>query len=104
MAFLGAPWSKYADAARKYDLDIIRIPMIEGGCPDTVEQMNEVIEKMETRLQQSERVLAHCRGGVGRAGLVACCWLLKRGYCCDASKAIRLVRMRRSPKAIETQM
>ena len=24
-------------------------------------------------------ILAHCRGGVGRAGLVACCWLLKLG-------------------------
>ncbi|CAG8539165.1 4340_t:CDS:2 [Paraglomus brasilianum] len=104
LAFLGAPWSIYADAARRYDLDIIRRPMIEGGCPDTVEQMDEVIKKMDTHIQQNERVLAHCRGGVGRAGLVACCWLLKRGYCYDANKAIRLVRMRRSPKAIETLM
>jgi len=23
----------------------------------------------------------HCRGGVGRAGLFACCWLLKLGLC-----------------------
>lgn len=23
----------------------------------------------------------HCRGGVGRAGLVACCWALKLGLC-----------------------
>jgi protein tyrosine phosphatase len=26
-------------------------------------------------------VLCHCRGGVGRAGLVACCWMLKMGLC-----------------------
>ena len=26
-------------------------------------------------------VLAHCRGGVGRAGLVACCWMLLLGLC-----------------------
>lgn len=26
-------------------------------------------------------VLCHCRGGVGRAGLVACCWMLKIGLC-----------------------
>ena len=26
-------------------------------------------------------VLCHCRGGVGRAGLVACCWMLKLGLC-----------------------
>ena len=26
-------------------------------------------------------VLVHCRGGVGRAGLFACCWMLKLGLC-----------------------
>ncbi|KAG1725181.1 hypothetical protein EDB19DRAFT_1756955, partial [Suillus lakei] len=26
-------------------------------------------------------VLVHCRGGLGRAGLVACCWTLKIGLC-----------------------
>jgi hypothetical protein len=25
--------------------------------------------------------LVHCRGGVGRAGLIACCWMLKMGLC-----------------------
>ena len=24
-------------------------------------------------------ILVHCRGGVGRAGLIACCWMLKLG-------------------------
>jgi hypothetical protein len=26
-------------------------------------------------------VLVHCRGGVGRAGVVACCWVVKLGLC-----------------------
>lgn len=26
-------------------------------------------------------MLVHCRGGVGRAGLFACCWMLKLGLC-----------------------
>lgn len=25
--------------------------------------------------------LVHCRGGVGRAGVIACCWALKLGLC-----------------------
>ena len=40
--------------------------------------------------------------GVGRAGLFACCWLLKNLYCLSAERAIRYIRIRRSPKAIET--
>jgi protein-tyrosine phosphatase len=40
--------------------------------------------------------------GVGRAGLVACCWLLANGYCKTAIESIAWVRQRRSPRAIET--
>jgi hypothetical protein len=40
--------------------------------------------------------------GVGRAGLFACCWLLKNRFCLTAERAIRYVRLRRSPKSIET--
>jgi len=74
-------------------------------------------------------ILVHCRGGLGRAGLVACCWALKVGLCgwidVDISpnpaegvdgleshvrrdtlqlveRAIAVVRRRRSVKAIET--
>jgi len=102
LAFLGAPWPKYSELAQKHNLQIVRIPMIEGGCPDTIEQIDSVVIQMDRHIQQGRKVLAHCRGGVGRAGLVACCWLLKRRFCLDADRAIRLVRMRRSPKAIET--
>jgi protein-tyrosine phosphatase len=75
-------------------------------------------------------ILVHCRGGVGRAGLIACCWILKLGLCgwIDTytsaptfsvhpmetegqlrrdtmqlvEKAIMVIRRRRSVKAIET--
>lgn len=26
-------------------------------------------------------ILVHCRGGVGRAGVIACCWILRLGLC-----------------------
>ena len=58
-------------------------------------------------------LLIHCRGGVGRAGLLACCWMLKLGLCGPLAaegartlqlveKAIAAVRRRRSLKAVET--
>ena len=68
-------------------------------------------------------ILVHCRGGVGRAGLVACIWLLKMNLiaadpeagprlcptadesCYVRSTVLRLidiVRKRRSVRAIET--
>jgi len=51
------------------------------------------------RLRAGERVLVHCRGGLGRAGTVAACLLVE----CDQppAAAIRAVRAAR-PGAIET--
>jgi len=71
-------------------------------------------------------ILVHCRGGVGRAGVIACCWAIRLGLCGwvddpraptltmaeDAlphdeilmyvERVIGFVRRRRSMKAIET--
>ncbi|RUS16625.1 hypothetical protein BC937DRAFT_90987 [Endogone sp. FLAS-F59071] len=102
LTFLGAPWPKYHELATKNSIDIIRLPMIEGSCPDTVEEIDSVVDEVTRRMKTGQNVLAHCRGGVGRAGLFACCWLLKNLYCLSPERAIRFVRIRRSPKAIET--
>ncbi|CAG8638737.1 11640_t:CDS:2, partial [Ambispora gerdemannii] len=102
LKFLGAPWAQYKELAQQHNLEIIRLPMVEGGCPDSLEQLEDIITKLDNHIESGRRVLAHCRGGVGRAGLIACCWLLKRQYCYSADRSIQLVRMRRSPKAIET--
>lgn len=52
------------------------------------------------RLEAGERVLIHCRGGLGRTGLVAARILVERG--CPARDAIHRVRAVR-PRAIETR-
>ncbi|KAJ3120778.1 hypothetical protein HK101_006882, partial [Irineochytrium annulatum] len=103
LSYLGAPWAKYRDAATKNGMDVIRIPIIEGSCPDSVEEVERVLEEIELRIKDGLNVLCHCRGGIGRAGLIACCFLIRRGYVYSAARAIQYVRVRRSPKAIETQ-
>jgi len=42
------------------------------------DQLDFLIQKYTI---QGQNILVHCRGGVGRAGLVACCWMLKVGLC-----------------------
>lgn len=42
------------------------------------DQLDFLIQKYTI---QGQNILVHCRGGVGRAGLVACCWMLKMGLC-----------------------
>ncbi|KAI9306438.1 protein-tyrosine phosphatase-like protein [Cunninghamella echinulata] len=102
LEFLGAPWETYSAIAKKYDLEVFRLPMVEGSCPDTLEEVDVLVNKVNEKIYRGENVLTHCRGGVGRAGLFACCWLINNMFCHSAERAIRFIRARRSPKAIET--
>ena len=53
-------------------------------------------------LARGERVLVHCKGGLGRAGSVAARLLVEAGAASDADRAIAIVRAVR-PGAIETR-
>lgn len=47
-------------------------------------------------------VLVHCRQGVGRAGMIAACVLLRLGCAANASNAIQHVRKQRHKCAVQT--
>ncbi|TDL25978.1 phosphatases II [Rickenella mellea] len=124
--FLGASWSEYVNVAHELGLDVLRLPTPEGLAPLTPAQLDGHLSRViESYSLQGVPVLVHCRGGVGRAGLVACCWVLKLGLCgwkndtlrrprqssdkriCLSTlqlveRAISVVRRRRSLKAVET--
>ncbi|KAI0029718.1 protein-tyrosine phosphatase-like protein [Vararia minispora EC-137] len=124
LALLGVPWPSYAAAAREARLDVLRLPMPEGLAPGAPQTFDELLSALLERYTlRGVHVLVHCRGGVGRAGLVGCCWALRLGLCgwipagVYASRregevraetlglverAIGVMRRRRSLKAIET--
>lgn len=61
--YLGAPWPKYLEAATRNGMRVIRLPMIEGSCPETIQEMDAVIHMVNETIQKGENVLTHCRGG-----------------------------------------
>ncbi|KAI8969578.1 hypothetical protein BD414DRAFT_503071 [Trametes punicea] len=129
---LGVSWTDYVQVAGEMGIDILRIPIPEGLPPNDPATLDSHLSKLiDTYTLRGSAILVHCRGGVGRAGIIACCWMLKLGLCgwldredFDApsehassgenptvvsSRTLRLVerligvvRRRRSPKAIET--
>ncbi|OAX34956.1 phosphatases II [Rhizopogon vinicolor AM-OR11-026] len=130
LEFLGISWSDYVNSAHRTGMDVLRIPLPEGLAPLSPQSLDESLTKIiDGYTMCGASVLVHCRGGLGRAGLVACCWALKLGLCgwitVDLSpnpaegadgvesrvrrdtlqlveRAIAVVRRRRSVKAIET--
>lgn len=106
---------------------LYRIPIPEGLAPASAAVFDAHLTRLISMYTLTgTAVLVHCRGGVGRAGLVACCWMLKLGLCgwpalsppgemealgeehvrADTlqlvERVIGVVRRRRSLKAIET--
>ncbi|KAG1085763.1 hypothetical protein G6F42_021259 [Rhizopus arrhizus] len=102
LEFLGAPWPKYEKAAVAHDMKIIRLPMVEGGCPKTLSEVRNAVLQVNKEIYSGNNVLAHCRGGVGRAGLFAGCWLLENLLSRSVERTVCILRERRSSKAIET--
>lgn len=64
MEFLGAPWMKYELAAKDKGMRIIRLPMKEGGCPDTLKEVKDAIIEVNKDIDNGDNVLVHCRGGM----------------------------------------
>ena len=82
-------------------IDWLHLPIPDVSVPDHRFENAWVLagEALHTRLDAGERILIHCRGGLGRTGLVAGRMLVERGM--NAREAIARVRAAR-PHAIET--
>ncbi|OSD01255.1 phosphatases II [Trametes coccinea BRFM310] len=79
---LGVTWTEYLQVARELGIDILRIPIPEGLPPNDPAALDSHLSKLiDAYTLRGSAVLVHCRGGVGRAGIVACCWMLKLGLC-----------------------
>ncbi len=90
------------DAVRRRQMDWIHLPIKDVSVPNaTFEREWEVIgEGLRARLRSGFDILVHCRGGLGRGGLVAARLLIELGSKSD--DAIEQVRRAR-PGAIETR-
>jgi protein-tyrosine phosphatase len=140
LGFLGAPWSEYEYCASRTGLDVLRcvsshsdrrfpiyfhsLPIPEGLAPLAPAHLDLHLTSLINQYTlRGIPILVHCRGGVGRAGLIACCWAIRLGLCgwvddCRVSRVtmaedddeilayvervISFVRRRRGMKAIET--
>ena len=90
-----------ADRAAAHQLEFRKYPITDAGVPSSVAWAAKLVQEILERVRSGDTVVVHCRGGLGRAGLVAACCLTAVGY--DAERAIATVRDVRSPSAIETR-
>jgi predicted protein tyrosine phosphatase len=89
------------DRARAHGLGVRALPIRDRSVPLPVqrEELAALVRDIIAALGAGDTVVIHCRGGLGRSGLVAACVLRTLGL--DATAAIAGVRAAR-PGAIET--
>ena len=92
----------YAAHVRAAGLELIQLPIIEMFAPEDMSDAVGVIEEVCARLERGHRCVLHCRGGVGRAGMLGACLLMRMGICGSVKEAIQLVRRRRCKRAVES--
>ncbi|PIL34093.1 hypothetical protein GSI_03804 [Ganoderma sinense ZZ0214-1] len=82
MQTLGVTWAEYLQTAHELSIDVLRLPIPEGLAPIDPAVLDFHLTKLiGTYTLRGDAILVHCRGGVGRAGIIACCWMLKLGLC-----------------------
>lgn len=84
------------------NINFNHISIMDQGIP-TVEEMNNIINHIDSCLLKNEKVLIHCVGGLGRTGLIAAAYL-KRNNKMTTTDAVSIVRDSRSPRAIESDL
>ena len=90
------------EAARAAGLDWIHLPIRDVSIPDHRFEQHwpAISRRLAVRLESGESLVIHCRGGLGRTGLVAGLLLVQAGLMPEqALDAVRAAR----PRAVETR-
>lgn len=84
-------------------MDWIHLPIRDGGIPESTFDVTwrKVGQNLRNRCKNGERILIHCRGGMGRTGIIAARILIEEGM--PPENALSIIRTSRSG-AIEPGM
>lgn len=82
--------------AQACGLEVLRLPIADGGVPRTAQEVDSLLNAMEAHEAKGGRVVIHCRGGLGRTGTIAACYLVRKGM--SPAEALATTRRVRKSK------
>ncbi|ANI78126.1 ADP-ribosylglycohydrolase family protein [Sphingobium sp. EP60837] len=92
---------RLGEEVRARHMDWFHLPIADVSIPGPLfeQEWTTIGANLRSRLRQGFDIVVHCKGGLGRAGMIAACLLVELGT--EPKAAIGQVRMAR-PGAIET--
>ncbi|OMJ83647.1 hypothetical protein SteCoe_15374 [Stentor coeruleus] len=101
---LGVQPQQYKILTKNLDIEFIQYPILEMAPPDNIESLeNQVLIPIANIFTQNGFIVIHCRGGIGRAGTVAGCFLKKLRFFSNFSAAVQHLRKKRDKRCIESR-
>lgn len=91
--------SEETDAAAQ-GIAFISFPIPDRRAPASEAEIAKVLEKLAAALSAGNHAVVHCRQGIGRAGLVASCLLVSKGW--DVATAVERIGEARGVPVPET--
>lgn len=89
--------------AERRGLAVHHLPIVDGDVPKDLDAFDALVEHVAAHLESGRHIVVHCKGGLGRAGMVAACTLLRVGVFQTVRDAIAEVRRCRSASSIENR-
>ena len=68
---------------RKYNINFINYPVPDRGLPKDQLTVNRFIDGLKGKIDKGQRMVIHCRMGIGRSSMIAAAVLLKNGMKAD---------------------
>jgi len=73
------------------EVEYYNFPIRDRNLPESVDFMREILEVLRDNQKRGRISAVHCRGGIGRTGMVVGCWLVESGVARDGAHALRLI-------------
>jgi protein-tyrosine phosphatase len=85
-------------------------PITDRSLPRSVGYVRQILDVLKDNERRGRITAVHCRGGIGRTGLIVGCWLVESGVVEDGAAALRFIaeewksveKYRRFPQSPET--
>jgi atypical dual specificity phosphatase len=68
-----------------------RFPIRDRCLPESIDLMYDVLDTLRDNQNRGRISAVHCRGGIGRTGMVIGCWLVESGVAKNGAEALAII-------------
>lgn len=83
--------SQEAQTFQRRNICVLHLPIQDFGIPSSIEELYDVLSRIDSLISEGKHVYIHCQGGRGRTGMITAC-LAVHSCLLPPEKAVRFIR------------